>query len=78
MIARASGGYNSTTTDILQDVMELTINEATIPLNQEITGSFKEYNLGFVNLNLGPGTIVVKAKGTMPTINMFRLVPATV
>ena len=78
MIARASGGYNSSTTDILQDVMELTINEATIPLNQEITGSFKEYNLGFVNLNLGPGTIVVKAKGTMPTINMFRLVPATV
>ena len=78
MIARASGGYDSSATDILQEVMELTINEATIPLNQEITGSFKEYNLGFVNLNLGPGSIVIKAKGTMPTISMFRLVPATV
>ena len=75
MKARASGGYNSTTTDVLADVMELKINGNVVPLTQTVSGSFAEYDLGVVNLTAGPATMTIEAKGTVPTINMFRFVP---
>ena len=75
MKARASGGYNSTTTDVLAEVMELKINGNIVPLTQTVSGSFAEYDLGIVNLTAGPVTMTIEAKGTVPTINMFRFVP---
>ena len=75
MKARASGGYNSTTSDVLADVMELKINGNVVPLTQTVSGSFAEYDLGIVNLTAGPATMTIEAKGTVPTINMFRFVP---
>ena len=75
MKARASGGYNSTTTDDLATCMELKVNGSVVTLNQTVSGSFTEYNLGVVNLTAGPATMTIEAKGTVPTINMFRFVP---
>ena len=75
MKARASGGYSSTTSDVLADVMELKVNGNVVALSQTVSGSFTEYNLGVVSLTAGPATMTIEAKGTVPTINMFRFVP---
>lgn len=75
MKARASGGYNSTTTDDLATCMELKVNGNVVTLNQTVSGSFTEYNLGVINLTAGPATMTIEAKGTVPTINMFKFIP---
>ena len=76
MRCRASGGYNSSTTDDLATCMELKINGTKLDLTGTVSGnSFTDYLLGEVTLAAGPGTIEIKCLTTVPTINMFRFIP---
>ncbi len=75
MVARASGGYNSTTTDDLATCMELTVNGNAVTLSETVSGSFNSYLLGEVNLNAGANVMTIKCLTTVPTINMFRFIP---
>ena len=76
MRCRASGGYNSSTTDDLATCMELKVNGTKLDLTGTVSGnSFTDYLLGEVTLAAGPGTIEIKCLTTVPTINMFRFIP---
>ena len=76
MRCRASGGYNSSTTDDLTTCMEVKVNGTKLNLTGEVSGnSFTDYLLGEVSLAAGPGTIEIKCLTTVPTINMFRFIP---
>ncbi len=75
MVARASGGYNSSTTDDLATCMELTLNGNAVALSEKVSGSFTSYLLGEVNLNAGANVMTIKCLTTVPTINMFRFIP---
>ena len=73
---RASGGYQSTTTDDLSSCMEVKVNGNLIVATGEVSGnSFTDYLLGEVTLAAGPGTITIECKTTVPTINLFRFMP---
>lgn len=75
MVARASGGYSSTTTDDLATCMELTVNGNAVTLAGTVSGSFTSYLLGEVNLNADANVMTIKCLTTVPTINMFRFIP---
>ena len=76
MRCRASGGYNSSSTDDLATCMELKVNGTKLDLTGTVSGnSFTDYLLGEVTLAAGPGTIEIKCLTTVPTINMFRFIP---
>ena len=76
MRCRASGGYQSTTTDDLATCMEVKVNGVKLNLTGEVSGnSFTDYLLGEVTLAAGAGTIEIKCLTTTPTINMFRFIP---
>ena len=74
--ARASGGYNSSTTDDLATCMEVKVNGNAISATGTVSGnSFTDYLLGEVDLIAGENTIVIKCLTTVPTINMLRFLP---
>ena len=74
---RASGGYNSSTTDDLSQCMSVTVNGAPLTLSGTVSGnSFTDYLLGAVNLANGANTVVIKCLTTVPTMNMLRFIPA--
>ena len=76
MRCRASGGYNSTTTDNLETGLELKINGVKLDLTGTVSGSsFKDYLLGEVTLAVGKVTIEITCITSVPTINLFRFVP---
>ena len=73
---RASGGYNSSTTDDLSQCMSVTVNGAPLTLSGTVSGnSFTDYLLGAVNLANGANTVVIKCLTTVPTMNMLRFIP---
>ena len=75
--ARASGGYNSTTTDDLATCMEVKVNGTALTLSGTVSGStFTDYLLGTVSLNAGANTITIKCLTTVPTMNLLRFIPA--
>ena len=77
MVARASGGYSSSTTDDLATCMDLKVNGVKLDLTGTVSGSFTDYTLGEVNITTaGPGTIEIKCNTTVPTINLFKFIPA--
>ena len=74
--ARASGGYNSSTSDDLATCMEIKVNGTAITGSGTISGnSFTDYLFGEVNLNAGANTITIKCLTTVPTMNMLRFIP---
>ena len=74
---RASGGYNSSTTDDLSQCMSVTVNGNALTLSGTVSGnSFTDYLLGAVNLANGANTVVIKCLTTVPTMNMLRFIPA--
>ena len=76
MRCRASGGYSSSTVDDLATCMEVKVNGTKLNLTGSVSGnSFTDYLLGEVTLAAGAGTIEIKCLTTVPTINMFRLIP---
>ena len=73
---RASGGYQSTTTDDLATCMEIKVNGNVITGSGTVSGnSFTDYLFGEVNLNAGANTVTIECKTTVPTINMLRFLP---
>ena len=76
MRCRASGGYNSTTTDDLATCMTIKVNNVVVAASGTVSGnSFTDYLLGEVNLTAGENTIEITCLTTVPTINMFRFLP---
>lgn len=77
LYGRASGGYQSETTDKPAEMMEIKINNTAVELSGEIApGAFALHKIGEVNLNVGANTMTVKNLGeTITTIDYFRLVP---
>ena len=76
MRCRASGGYNSSTTDDLATCMEVKVNGTAVAISGTVSGnSFTDYLLGEVNLNAGVNTITIKCLTTMPTANLLRFIP---
>ena len=77
LYGRASGGYQSETTDKPAEMMEIKINNTAVQLSGEIApGAFALHKIGEVNLNVGANTMTVKNLGeTITTIDYFRLVP---
>ena len=75
---RASGGYNSTTTDDLATCMTVKVNGTVVAASGTVSGnSFTDYLLGEVTLTAGENTIEITCLTTVPTINMFRFIPKT-
>ena len=73
---RASGGYQSSTTDDLATCMEVKVNGNVVAATGTVSGNtFTDYLLGEVNLNAGANTVTIEAKGTVPTINLLRFIP---
>ena len=73
---RASGGYNSTTTDDLATCMTVKVNGTVIAASGTVSGnSFTDYLLGEVTLKAGENEIEITCLTTVPTINMFRFLP---
>ena len=76
MRARASGGYNSSTTDDLATCMEIKVNGTAVAATGTVSGnSFTDYLLGEVNLTAGANTITIKCLTAVPTMNMLRFIP---
>ena len=76
MRARASGGYNSSTTDDLATCMEVKVNGTAVAATGTVSGnSFTDYLLGEVNLTAGANTITIKCLTAVPTMNMLRFIP---
>ena len=74
--ARASGGYNSSTTDDLATCMEVKVNGTAVNATGSVSGnSFTDHLLGEVNLTAGENTITIKCLTTVPTMNMLRFIP---
>ena len=55
--------------------MELKVNNTKLDLTGTVSGSFKDYTLGEVTINAGPGTIEIKCLTEVPTINVFKFIP---
>ena len=73
---RASGGYNSSTTDDLATCMTVKVNGTVVAATGTVSGnSFTDYLLGEVSLIVGENTIEITCLTTVPTINMFRFLP---
>ena len=73
---RASGGYNSTTTDDLATCMTVKVNGTVVAASGTVSGnSFTDYLLGEVTLKAGENEIEITCLTTVPTINMFRFLP---
>ena len=73
---RASGGYNSTTTDDLATCMTVKVNGTIVAASGTVSGnSFTDYLLGEVTLEAGENEIEITCLTTVPTINMFRFLP---
>ena len=73
---RASGGYNSSTTDDLATCMTVKVNGTVITPSGTVSGnSFTDYLLGEVTLKAGENEIEITCLTTVPTINMFRFLP---
>ena len=73
---RASGGYNSSTTDDLATCMEVKVNGTAVAASGTVSGnSFTDYLLGEVNLTAGENTVTIKCLTTVPTMNMLRFLP---
>ena len=76
MRARASGGYQSTTSDDLATCMEVKVNGTALATSGTVSGNtFTDYLLGEVNLNAGENTITIKCLTTVPTMNLLRFLP---
>lgn len=76
MRARASGGYQSSSSDDLATCMEVTVNGNVLTLSGSVSGnSFTDYLLGTVNLSAGANTVAIKCKTTVPTMNLLRFIP---
>ena len=76
MRCRASGGYQSSTTDDLATCMELKLNGTKLNLSGTVSGNtFTDYLLGEVTLAAGKATIEIKCITSVPTINLFRFIP---
>ena len=74
--ARASGGYNSSTTDDLSSCMEIKVNGIVITTSGTVSGnSFTDYLIGEVNLKAGANEVTIECKTTVPTMNMLRFLP---
>ena len=77
MRARASGGYNSSTTDDLATCMEVKVNGTAVAASGTVSGnSFTDYLVGTVNLAAGANTITIKCLTAVPTMNLLRFIPA--
>ena len=73
---RASGGYQSSTTDDLATCMEVKVNGTAVATSGTVSGnSFTDYLLGEVNLTAGENTVTIKCLTTVPTMNMLRFLP---
>ena len=73
---RASGGYNSSTTDDLATCMTVKVNGTIVAASGTVSGnSFTDYLLGEVTLKAGENEIEITCLTTVPTINMFRFLP---
>ena len=73
---RASGGYQSSTTDDLATCMEVKVNGNAVATSGTVSGnSFTDYLLGEVNLTAGENTITIKCLTTVPTMNLLRFIP---
>ena len=73
---RASGGYNSTTTDDLSTCMSIKVNGTLLTPTGTVSGnSFTDYFLAEVELVTTGNTIEVTCLTTVPTINLFRFIP---
>ena len=76
MRARASGGYQSTTTDDLATCMNLKVNGVKLDLTGTVSGnSFTDYLLGEVTFTAGESTIEIECISAVPTINLFKFLP---
>lgn len=77
MRCRASGGYNSTTTDDLATCMEVKVNDVAVPATGTVSGSsFTDYLIGEVTLVAGANnTLTIKCLTAVPTANLLRFVP---
>ena len=74
--ARASGGYQSTTTDDLATCMEIKVNGNVVTGSGTVSGnSFTDYLFGEVNLRAGANEVTIECKTTVPTINLLRFIP---
>ena len=73
---RASGGYQSSSTDDLSTCMEVKVNGTAVAATGTVSGnSFTDYLLGEVNLNAGANTVTIKCLTAVPTINLLRFLP---
>ena len=77
MRCRASGGYNSTTTDDLATCMEVKVNDVAVAATGTVSGSsFTDYLIGEVTLVAGANnTLTIKCLTAVPTANLLRFVP---
>ena len=77
MKARASGGYNSSNTDVLATCMTLKVNGTVVTSSASVSGnSFTEYLIGDVNFTAaGPATIEITCITSVPGINLFKFIP---
>ena len=77
MKARASGGYNSSNTDVLATCMTLKVNGTVVTSSASVSGStFTEYLIGDVNFTAaGPATIEITCITSVPGINYFKFIP---
>lgn len=75
---RASGGYQSSSSDDLATCMEVKVNGNAVAASGTVSGnSFTDYLLGEVNLTAGENTITIKCLTTVPTMNLLRFIPKT-
>ena len=77
MKCRASGGYNSSNTDVLATCMTLKVNGTVVTSSASVSGNtFTEYLIGDVNFTAaGPATIEITNITSVPTINLFKFIP---
>ena len=77
MKARASGGYNSSNTDVLATCMTLKVNGTVVTSSASVSGStFTEYLIGDVDFTAaGPATIEITCITSVPGINYFKFIP---
>ena len=77
MKARASGGYNSSNTDVLATCMTLKVNGTVVTSSASVSGNtFTEYLIGDVNFTAaGPATIEITCITSVPGINYFKFIP---
>ena len=76
MTGRASGGYQTSTTDDMSTCMELKINGTVVPLTgTTAAGAWQDYVIGEATLNAGENTMTIKNITSVPTIDYIRFIP---